>query len=1559
MKIGSKKRIAAIIGACILLAALAVAVLLHTPPVNRYVLSKAADYLRVHAGMVLDAGRLHYNLFMMQVALDECMLRSAANPQLPPLLTVQHVGFRLSLPDLLRGAMPVHDVRLTGVSVHIAVGADGASNLPQLPAGGTTAREPIQIPSLRVSDASFQYEDLQHDLGIHLPRWNLNIEESSYSPGRMNARLDSLQEGTLTLGGQQEVVSRIHLDAEIDGSRAGIRDLVLDTGMARATARGEITLTGVRMDLEMDAAAHLARIASFLGLSGDFEGELALRAVAAGALPGLNIRGQISGEDLSAFGYRSLELAANPVWSGSDSVLNIASLSLRADGGAIRGSARWVPEAGEPSRLRLDLEKWDVQPASAILDLPAELASRATGLMEAEWSGTKIAEVRGKASIGLSPKAARMRRNLVPLTGSMGLSHEAGRTQIDIQSAGIPGLQIRGAASMRNFEALTGSARLDVPDLGVLEENLRSLLGSQYPDIPTPLAGNLGMQARISGTLKQPAAEIELDGRQIRIGAISGMGVQADIAASPTEVLLHDSRLAWGGATLSAAGSLSIAPSQPALNLRARIDTAQIADIRRALQSDLPLTGTIEAQAEIKGPLSNPSAEAEVRIRAFQAYEEFLGDLQAGIGFGNQRLELKRLSIARNSESADAREIFSAWGHYDLKNQSYEVHSEAGALEMRSLMLPGGLSVRGTLNVTASGSGSVSDPVLDAKFDFQNLQVGDSVPGRLHGEARLAAHSLEIGMQAPGLNLTASGTLHTQPPYPGQMEVIAQGTELDRLGVNLAAGTQLRGVLSGRVTAAGNIQDWQQAEGDAQIQELQIAFKDRRITNQGPVQLDLTGGMLHIGQLTLVEKGAEVRIDGSLPLFDRERAGHLNIAGQADLTTAMDFLPPESGISLAGTAVISTTIEGKRDAVRASGTARLRGGSFTFPQLPVPLTQVDADLRVRDGVLLLDRAQGNLEDGTIRASGMLPLGWITENLPVHFEAASGSSRLTLDLAGLSVASIPGIPAGLTGTVGLHAEAEAQEPKLEAVKAELRLEELDLAFDQYRIAQTRPSVIAVDGGVARIERFALSGTGTDLQATGNANLTGDGAIALQVRGQLEAELLTFFSKDLRAGGRIDVRADVGNTFRDPRVTGLLESKNARLTVREPRLQAEDVNFRIQLEGERVSIETLTASLNGGSLKAGGGLRLSGGGIAEVDIQAGATDVALDFPAGLRSALDADLAIRSRDDLIVIGGAANILEGYYKEPLDLEGEVLRYLRSDQTLNLAAEPDPFLSRIRYGIRVDTRESVVVDNNLAKMALDAGLEVTGTYYRPVVTGRITLEEGGEVFLSERTYLVERGIIDLQNPLRIEPSIDLRAKTRVGSNDITLQISGTPDKLTSSLSSDPPYPEPDIVSLLLTGRTLEDAQGAQLNVAKEQALSYLVGRVGSSLSRQAEQTLGLSRVRLEPNLISPESDPGARLTIGENITSGLQLIYSMNLANSQDHIWIAEYKPVPRFDTRVVRQSDGSYRFDFRHDLRFGSSHAPAPSARPRAELEIGKIEFQGNPLLPEEELKQKLALD
>ena len=69
-----------------------------------------------------------------------------------------------------------------------------------------------------------------------------------------------------------------------------------------------------------------------------------------------------------------------------------------------------------------------------------------------------------------------------------------------------------------------------------------------------------------------------------------------------------------------------------------------------------------------------------------------------------------------------------------------------------------------------------------------------------------------------------------------------------------------------------------------------------------------------------------------------------------------------------------------------------------------------------------------------------------------------------------------------------------------------------------------------------------------------------------------------------------------------------------------------------------------------------------------------------------------------------------------------------------------------------------------------------------------------------------------------------------------------------------------------------------------------------------------------------------------------------MNLADSNDQIWIAKYDITRRFTTQATKQEDNTYRFDLRHDLRFGG--APDTGRLPsdaRPKKPIGDVQFEG----------------
>jgi autotransporter translocation and assembly factor TamB len=114
-----------------------------------------------------------------------------------------------------------------------------------------------------------------------------------------------------------------------------------------------------------------------------------------------------------------------------------------------------------------------------------------------------------------------------------------------------------------------------------------------------------------------------------------------------------------------------------------------------------------------------------------------------------------------------------------------------------------------------------------------------------------------------------------------------------------------------------------------------------------------------------------------------------------------------------------------------------------------------------------------------------------------------------------------------------------------------------------------------------------------------------------------------------------------------------------------------------------------------------------------------------------------------------------------------------------------------------VGYRSPFLVENNLAFLKVVPDLHLTGSLARPVIAGRAEVTEG-ELIYQRRNFEVTRGVVDFVDPYQLAAEVDLEGETQVRDWQITLAVSGSPDALRFTLSSDPPEEDNDILSLLL-----------------------------------------------------------------------------------------------------------------------------------------------------------------
>jgi autotransporter translocation and assembly factor TamB len=328
--------------------------------------------------------------------------------------------------------------------------------------------------------------------------------------------------------------------------------------------------------------------------------------------------------------------------------------------------------------------------------------------------------------------------------------------------------------------------------------------------------------------------------------------------------------------------------------------------------------------------------------------------------------------------------------------------------------------------------------------------------------------------------------------------------------------------------------------------------------------------------------------------------------------------------------------------------------------------------------------------------------------------------------------------------------------------------------------------------------------------------------------------------------------------------------------------------------------------------------------------------LRYPEGVRSTVDADLSVQGTMRAPTLGGTVTVKNALWTKRLDAPGSIVD-LASRRSGGPgvpggggeAAATVP----LRFDVQVVVPSTLHVETNLVqKMVANADLRLRGTYDHPVLLGHADVERG-EVIFEGRRYKLTRGSIDFTNPNRIEPFFDVEAETNVRipgqTYRVTVSAAGTTDRLAPQISSDPPLPPADVLSLLfgtvpsgnqdfeLRSRTNE----VQTDILTTRATQALASPLSSEVGKVVEQTFGVDTFQLSPSFIDPYAtqtksvNPSARLTIGKRISDRAYLTFSRSLNSpTNDQVIFLEYDATDRLSWIVSRNEDNqTYALEFR----------------------------------------------
>jgi len=854
------------------------------------------------------------------------------------------------------------------------------------------------------------------------------------------------------------------------------------------------------------------------------------------------------------------------------------------------------------------------------------------------------------------------------------------------------------------------------------------------------------------------------------------------------------------------------------------------------------------------------------------------------------------------------------------------------SINFRSSKLEEFDSILRSLGLRRNGkTGASALPVaLRGQAEFHGSWMGSLVRPQIGG--RLNATQLSI--ETP-----AEEGVQTEPRF-AQFDTVAIDGEYSPALVTVRSAHLVRG--SGRIDLSGTLEAATRAHPEfdedsllhLRVEGTNVDFSDLEpFLNEGGTHIPVEGKL-----------SAQIQADGAL----HSPGG----AGWVEFGSATVWGEPVSHVHLRGTLenrvlkLTSSTVEEAGGVVTATGTYGFQDRQFHLAAQAerIEISRIgwlrrrNLDVAGKLGVSV--NGSGTLDDphveGHASVNSLTMAGQQFGSLDLDARAANHQVdyKLSTHLVGaeLALKGSTKLNAGYSTTAQLdfsqfnigallaasHLEAFRGESALagtatvsgplkfpDQLHGELRLNELSLTISGVELKSEGGAHATLANNRIQLDPLHVTGNQTDLRIQGGVSLAQGRRLDLQASGAVNLKLAETIDPDLTASGMTTFEVEAHGPLDDPQLQGRVELQDGALSLEDLPNGLSQLQGSLEFNQNRLEVKSLTAMSGGGLLSVSGFLAYQHGIYA--DLSATGKGVRIRYPQGVTSLADARLQLQGSQNSLLLSGDVLITRFTANPDLDLAGLAEQ---AASTVPTIAPPDAPSNHVRLDVHIVSSPQLNFQNAFAKLAGDVDVRLHGTLATPSLLGRVSVTQGSAMIAGTH-YDLERGEITFNNPVRIEPIIDLSATARVEDYDITLNLNGTPQRLSVTYRSDPPLPETDVLSLLALGHTA--SQQRLYTQQQQQSVSnptdaLLGGALNATVSSRIQKLFGAGSVKVDPNYLGAFGNSTSRITVQEQIGRNVTLTYATDVNTTSQQLLQAEVAINRHVSLVVARDESGVF---------------------------------------------------
>jgi translocation and assembly module TamB len=982
-----------------------------------------AEIERITGGRA-EVGSFHVVPFHMQVEVRNITVHGKESSTEVPLAHADSLVAHLKVISFLRTEFGFHSVILEHPVIHVAVGADGVTNVPAPRVREITSKSTpiaqlfaLSIDQLAARNGEMLWADRKiplnfaaHDAGLRM--------YYSFLRGRY--------EGHLSVGKVDSAVEDFRpfawmttVDFSLAPDFADVKSLRWSSGRSSLDVSGRVSdFRNPKLDGNYDAHVDLGEAAAIARRHDLREGAAEFKGSGHWSLNEFATSGTVALRDLgwqnNQIGFKRASAASD--YSVTDEQIKLWKLQGRLLGGSFTGDAQidnWLhsiapPGKGKKARddlavmtavrpparkgekaklpgvqngmVHLHLRDLLVTEMAAALDVPAHPLHRfkpaglANGTVDAFWRGSvKDAEIGFKADLNPPPHSAN---GELPLTAQLQGKYRGVSDSLELAEFNLSTPASRMQAS--GILAATSTLRISASTSNLDEWRPLVMALGGPANLPFRVDGKVTFNGVAAGTFSAPtvAGMLVAEDFEFAMPPTSRTPAQqvhwdsltASIQLSSQELALRGGSLRRGETSADFEVTAVLQDGQFGDNnpysARVNLHNVDVASTAVLTGFNYPVSGTADVSVQVAGTRAHPRAQGHIRAVNASAYGEAIETFDADLRIEGSETALNNIHLTHQDAYVSGSAAYTPATRsfrLDLVGKNFDIS------RIRQIHLDP-LPMEGRGDFTLQGSGTLSVPVLSASVHLSDLLFDHEREGGLtleatteNGELRLNGHS-----EFTHGTLTIDGRVGMRGDYPANISAQLDHVDLDPLW-RAYLGNQLTGhsAFGGRVTMRGPLFHARRWTLDGSGTDIAIEVEYAKLHNQGPMPFTFAEQTIHIAPAHLMGEGTDIVGHGSIHFAG---AQELDLAadGQIDIKLLGSMSPD---LTASGLTTIHMTLGGTLSDPLPQGSMEVKNGAANYAGLPSGLSEMKGSLSFTRDRIHIDQLTARTGGGTLDFKG--------------------------------------------------------------------------------------------------------------------------------------------------------------------------------------------------------------------------------------------------------------------------------------------------------------------------------------------------------------------------------------------------------------------------------------------------------------------------------------------------------------------------------------------------------------------------------------------------------------